>query len=66
MLKSIGFVVLAVLAGTSAIAWSRSTVHEPRAAQVSTISLHGQHLKIDASALPVLKIDDRSMALTAP
>jgi hypothetical protein len=66
MSKLIGFACLAVLAGTSVVAWSRSTTHEPRTVQVSTISPHEMHLKIDANALPVFKLDDRSMELTAP
>lgn len=65
MSKIIGFAVLLIVAIT-VMAWTRATGPEPQPPQTSGISPHEMHLKTNADALPVFKIDDQSMVLLAP
>ncbi len=65
MTKLIGLTFLALLIGTSVVAWSRSTGPETRAgqpAQSAAFSPDSMHLTI--KALPVQKVNDMSFVFT--
>jgi hypothetical protein len=58
MSKLIGFALLAVLAGSSVVAWSHSTVRELPPNQPG-ISPYQMHLNTDMRALLTDRIDDK-------
>ena len=65
MTKLIGLTILALLIGTSVVAWSRSTGPETRAghpAQSAGFSPDTMHLTI--KSLPVQKVHDMSVVFT--